>query len=591
MNIGYYLGLLSLFLFGIGFFAYDLFVPKIKQLKSNRLLFQSKVYLDSSIDNAGGLLEGGVNKARIAFLLNPENSETEDNYLKLLFRTDPVKALAQWSSSVLPQDDLIKKKALLQKCLNSLKQTELDNDQRKVVASIAIRLSVDLEKNKVWMSDPENALVVCNILAEIGHPQKALDRVMTILNKRADFADALFLATKLIVHLSEKDKALEISRKLASLSARRNEIGVKAVRHMTLLNLIQPLSQGALEQCIHILKTNAYSKPIDFLRIYALLLNKAKTEANKNKIVTLCSELFNLNDKDEILIFSNWLARLGLFEHLIYFLPASKAKIDEELFKLRMAALAKLGDLEKISQELNNSPIIPLIWRLVVETRSLSLAGKYEDARKSIDTLLPLIDSDPRKVRSVCHYLESVEDLTSLSHLLEKLIEKPIHQKFALEKLIEYRSASASLNDLISWLSKLKAMRKQTPEIENAFLYFRLLDPQLYPSSILLTELIEQAEEQNKVYSNLYTQITLALAYIRNQDPTQALVSLGQPKEWRKWSKERTAWSFLASVIYSLNHDTEKADLLAKGINLHGMDEAEKNSLMQIFPEQYKALE
>ena len=43
---------------------------------------------------------------------------------------------------------------------------------------------------------------------------------------------------------------------------------------------------------------------------------------------------------------------------------------------------------------------------------------------KNMDRLLPLIDEDPRKVRSVSHYLETVGDLTSLSHLLEKIDRK-----------------------------------------------------------------------------------------------------------------------------------------------------------------------
>ena len=168
------------------------------------------------------------------------------------------------------------------------------------------------------------------------------------------------------------------------------------------------------------------------------------------KLLKKCASLFNLNDRDELLIFSNWLGRLGAFEQLAYFIPASQAKVDEDLFKLRMSALTQLGDMERIGQELNDAPIIPLIWRLVVEARSLSLGGRYEEARKTIDRLLPLVDEDPRKVRSVCYYLESVKDLTNLSHILEKLIEKPIHQKFALTKLIQYRSASAGLQDLIS---------------------------------------------------------------------------------------------------------------------------------------------
>ena len=84
LNFTYYISLISLFIFGCLFFSFDLYTKKLKELKGNRLLFQSKVYLDSSIDNAGGLLASGVRKARIALLLNPQNGEAEENYLNLL---------------------------------------------------------------------------------------------------------------------------------------------------------------------------------------------------------------------------------------------------------------------------------------------------------------------------------------------------------------------------------------------------------------------------------------------------------------------------------------------------------------------------
>ena len=70
------------------------------------------MYLDSSIDNAGGLLQNGVDKAKIAMLLNP-TKETEENFLKLLFRTDPTQALIQWSRSSLVKDNIDEKSELL----------------------------------------------------------------------------------------------------------------------------------------------------------------------------------------------------------------------------------------------------------------------------------------------------------------------------------------------------------------------------------------------------------------------------------------------------------------------------------------------
>ena len=47
------------------------------------------------------------------------------------------------------------------------------------------------------------------------------------------------------------------------------------------------------------------------------------------------------------------------------------------------------------------------------------------------------------------------------------------------------------------------------------------------------------------------------------------------------------AWSFLASQIYRMNKDSEKAVVLSKDINFGKMDRAEKESLQALFPEQF----
>ena len=113
---------------------------------------------------------------------------------------------------------------------------------------------------------------------------------------------------------------------------------------------------------------------------------------------------------------------------------------------------------------------------------------------------------------------------------------------------------------------------------------FSLLDPDLFPSSMELTDLIEQAEEQYSLHYNSNTQITLALAHLRNQDPSNALVAIGGLKDWRKWGIERSAWALIAAKIYYLNHDTEKGDILLNGVDFEKMDKAEKESLLKLFP-------
>ena len=238
---------------------------------------------------------------------------------------------------------------------------------------------------------------------------------------------------------------------------------------MSLLHLLLPLDPESLNKCINLLSTNENAKPIDFLRINALRFASTRNETEQNLIIKTCSQLFDLENPKELLIFSNWLAKLKAFPSLIEYLPSSKAKTDENLFKIRMNALANLKDVASIHQEVKGAVIIPTRWRIVVEARALTLTGKFKEASIVLDRLPPILGDDFRKAISVCEYLEASGDVIALIHVLETLIEEPIHQRYALQKLLQYRSASAPLEDLLDWMSKLSQME------ENPTSFFRNL--------------------------------------------------------------------------------------------------------------------
>ena len=42
--------------------------------------------------------------------------------------------------------------------------------------------------------------------------------------------------------------------------------------------------------------------------------------------------------------------------------------MDENLFKLRMSALVRAGDFERIHAEISNAPLISSAWKLVIES-------------------------------------------------------------------------------------------------------------------------------------------------------------------------------------------------------------------------------
>ena len=589
INLRYILSVFLIFIFGIFFFSSDATLPIVKKWKSNQLLQLSKVYQDESISNESNLLDDGVRKARIANLLTPNNSEIEENFLTLLFRSQPIEALQKWASI-----DLIngrsgeeKKAKLLQLSIQTLKDDLLSTHHRKIAAEIAVVQLNDLLSIDGWLQSPNNSLTASELLAETGNPLKAREIIIESLKNHPTHAESIFFLTRLIVHVKDKENLSSIGKKLADLASRKTTSGIEAIRHMTLLHILNPLSQSSLLRCVELLRLNPNAKPIDFMRIYALKYLSVADTKEKELIINSCNDLFDLSQGEDLLIFSRWLARIGAFNQLVKYLPASKAKIEEELFKLRMNALAQIDELETIHFEVNNAPIIPERWRLVIKSRAFALEGNYKESVKILDRLLPVLGGDPRLVRTICEYLESAKDIKGLTHILEKLIDQPIHQSYALKKLMHHRSASATLEELLGWMIKLSKVHGNDEFFSETFLYFELLDPFLASPSQKLDSLLKEAKQNITLRDSPQTRITLALAQLRNRSPDKALVALGSLNDWRIWQNTRPAWAFLSSQIFEINHDSEKAMILRKSIDFTKFDRAEKESLIQLFPQSF----
>ena len=351
---------------------------------------------------------------------------------------------------------------------------------------------------------------------------------------------------------------------------------------MTLLNFLQPLSPQSLERCIQLLSVNPYAQALDFLRIYAMLYALEKTELRVS-IITRCAELFDLDDSEELLIFANWLVRVQAYKSIIKYVPVSIAKAEESFFKIRMAALAHEGNLEKMRTELNRASIIPSRWRLVVEARIFALEQNFLESQKSLDRIIPLLSSDPREARSICNYLEQVNDIKSLCHILEKLTNEPVHQNYALTKLLQYQGATVELSRLIKWSDLLLALNPNASQIRRSNLYFKLLDPDLIFPSQELMKLTQKAKELDAELTSMETQITLAIAHLKNNSPAEALVALGRVSDWRKWAKVRPAWRIIAANVFKQNGDTEKFLILSRGIKANELNRAERESLQLLF--------
>ena len=199
------------------------------------------------------------------------------------------------------------------------------------------------------------------------------------------------------------------------------------------------------------------------------------------------------------------------------------------------------------------------------------MQGNYLEAQKILNRLLASIESDPRHVRLVCDYLENSNDIKGLTYILNKLTDHPIHQTFALQKLIQHCSASSPLEELLGWMTKLSKTRFNDQTFKQTILYFELLDPLLPSPSKKLERLLHDAQSHHENKVSYQNKITLALAYLRNQEPDKAFVAIGPVREWRKWQETRSAWTLIASEIFKLNNDSEKSLILRKNIDLESI--------------------
>ena len=121
LNLRYILFVFALFIFGVFFFSSEIFMPYLRQWKSNQLLHLSKVYQDESISNESNLLGDGVRKARIAHLLDPTNLETRENFIELLFRSKPTEALQKWARIISTEEGTEERKVnLLKRSIKTL---------------------------------------------------------------------------------------------------------------------------------------------------------------------------------------------------------------------------------------------------------------------------------------------------------------------------------------------------------------------------------------------------------------------------------------------------------------------------------------
>ena len=364
---------------------------------------------------------------------------------------NPAKALNLWTKLVDNSENGIQLgNSILSKSLTCLQKEDISLETKVFIGKNAIQQFQYLSEIETWNAQPKNLLWELRFWLKPVTTRKLYGLLIKLLKNSHSTLKRFSCSLASQFTYRTGPNLVRLGKALAPLSSQRSEVGLEAIRHMTLLNFLQPLAPQSLDRCIQLLTVNPKAKAIDFLRIYAMRYAIETSEDSRSAIIQKCSELFDLENSTELLVFGNWLVRLKAYPAIVNYIPVAKAKADESFFKIRMAALAQVGDLEKMRTELSRASIIPSRWRLVVEARIHALEQNFLESQKSLDRIIPLLSNDPREARTICIYLEQVGDVKSLCHILEKLSTEAIHQRYAVTKLLQYQGGVVNLENFFN---------------------------------------------------------------------------------------------------------------------------------------------
>ena len=571
----------------------------LRNWQAKKLLDQSKGYQAiGKLKSAQSHDEDAIKTAEKAYLLAPANMEIARNLAIVYYKSDPVKGLAHWESITrMPGatlDDRIHLVKLALKGANettaqSREQKRRFNADRLYFLEIARRQLALLSKDNRFRERRKFQMTAAEYLAEAGEPETALLAVQKLRSKengKDPLVDLLFCRIAIRTNRPELvDEAVALLHKLAN---RGGSSAVEAIRHFSLVHLVRRLTKEEIVQLQVLLEQNNPSV-VDKLRLLALELNVTKDASERNRVIDKCASNFDLSVDADLAIYCNWLGKMGQLEALVEVLTVGRASRSEDLFRIRLAALANLGRFDNLEIELEQSSLLQGYWRHAFRARALSAGGKFAEVKIRLNKLVDAIYDDERKVIIVCKWFAESGDEPSLCYILERLSSDTPYEVFCSEGLLRYRGASAKLEDIQKWITILARAKPIDLKLQNVRLYWDLLSPN--PTKDQLKEWLAISKRHlTRAPANLQFRITTGLAFLRNDLPVEALSVLdnssrpGESSSRPSWKLARPAWAKIYAVALAQNQRTEESIDLINSLAKRSSSSAETQSLTKIFP-------
>ncbi len=374
----------------------------------------------------------------------------------------------------------------------------------------------------------------------------------------------LSLARVLLLSPAPTEEA-EARKHLWTLAEARDQTALDA---LVLLSRISSLAQSDRERLLARLSQHPLAKTEH--EILGLELQVRSQPAQRPVILETALGKARRRSLDHQLEIGRWFNRQREFARTIELISLPAALLRQDLFLVRLDALAALGRWTEVGQNLDekHSPIDTLLTELY-RARVAKELGKTEEAALHWRRVNMELARQPQAILYVAQYAERIGEKSEAIRSYRRLTQHTPLMRQAYEALIRLAEKEGDTYGLREIMKEMAALYPDDPTPKNDLAYLNLLlNEHLETSKAAGQKLLEQNP------NSLAGRTTLALAFLRLDD-VQAARALYDGLSL-EWSKALPGWQAVHVAVRGASGETHLARVLARQIPLDRLKPEER---------------
>lgn len=508
----------------------------IKQYQARQQSIQASELLAEEV------YEEALEKARAAYVNDPENPDVVRVVAEVYDEVDPKQAPAFWEQAFGLSDE----------------NSDLNN---WVAAAIKVG---DTETAKAQLEKMKDR-------GQVGSTYHYY-RGQVLVSER-DLAGALAEAREAIAAENPDERAhffyVQVSqffddpailnegiRYLWQLARQRDELGMRALRNLA---KYQGNTDEDRLEIIRLVEGHPFAERDD--QLIALKLEYQMPDANPQANLASAKRYFNTESLPELAKFGRWLNGQQRYAQTVQVIPMEKALKREEVFLVLLDAMAQLGRWDEIGRALQ-SPLLPLkkdFLRQLFLSRVQYETGKLAEAQITWDRAVLSAANDAESLWFLVKYARMLDLNDEAIRALWRLTELPIEQRKAFNELLLMYQTQRDTKGLQETLQRMSEAYPDDLDVLNDWAYVNLLLKRQVPLSV---ETARNIILRNPPY--LANRITLALGLFRMGELNEALQVL-EPLNV-DWSQTPSKWRVIYASILHANGKRAEAARLLQGV-------------------------